>query len=317
MTSILKIVGVVMVVGVLCVGAVVLATDFIWDSFTADTNWITETNWDLDSSYPQNTNDNASITSGGNTCTLNDNSQMWVNRISLAGASPTKRKLHVKNGTLLANKLILGDYAELDVDQNVTVLERTELSKNVWIEIAEGKQLTAAAMGEDNAGVHIKSTSTILNLSGGGDFFAYGIEVAATADEGRVFKLEGGNLTIRIYRDIAIESYTGADDRRAKFWLRSGTINWSTGGYFEMVGGASIARRAELDLDETTCLFRSPIDYFPGYTMIDGYASIDLAAGKQFAMQRLTLGESGAATVVKLTAGSGAVMHVDTADDCP
>ena len=83
-----------------------------------------------------------------------------------------------------------------------------------------------------------------------------------------------------------------------------------------MVGGASIARRAEFDLDQTTCLWPSEV-YLPGYTMIDGYASIDLAAGKQFAMQRLTIGESGAATVVKLTAGSGAVMNVDTADDCP
>ncbi len=31
MESIFKIVGVVMVVGVLCVGAVALATDFVWD----------------------------------------------------------------------------------------------------------------------------------------------------------------------------------------------------------------------------------------------------------------------------------------------
>ena len=51
MTSSVKIVAVVMVVGVLCVGTVALAEDFVWDANSVQTIWLTPAPWYLAGRY--------------------------------------------------------------------------------------------------------------------------------------------------------------------------------------------------------------------------------------------------------------------------
>ena len=65
MKSRFKIVAMVTVVAVLCVATVALATDFTWDANTANTSWLTPTNWDQDLEYPDDGTDNATIDAAG------------------------------------------------------------------------------------------------------------------------------------------------------------------------------------------------------------------------------------------------------------
>ena len=321
MNSRFKIAAMVMVVGVLCVAGVAPATDFVWDGDGllphegAPALWTEPLHWVQASSYPLNTNDNATVTDPypSSTCTYNPSPGVWINQLTVGGVSPTKMTLHVRDDTLIANEMYLQDYAELDVDQNVSVFDHTELSGDVWVDVAAGKTFNALAQGHPHAAVHVKSAYTRLHLTG--VFVAAGIVIDGDADnEPRSLKLDGGTLTITGYSDIAVISDPDVDNKRAKFWLASGTITWNAASYVEMVGGDRLARRAELDLDQDLELYQSAV-YLPGYTMIDGYASIDIAAGKKFTMPRLTIGELGNPSVVKLRVATGAVMNVCTGDE--
>ncbi|MCH7703005.1 MAG: hypothetical protein IID37_15085 [Planctomycetes bacterium] len=314
MTSIFKVMAVVAVVGVLCVGAVALATDFAWDANTANTNWRTVNNWDLDSSFPQNDTDNADITSGGNTCTLNDTGALVVNRITLGGASPTKRKLHIKNGVLVADELLLQDYADVDVDQSFTILEDTQISDNVWIDVANGVAFQLATVTQDHPALRVKSAQAVLNLktTGTGVFKVEGILVDAdAANASRGLKLDGGTLTLGSFSEIELKSDPDTDNQRAKFWLATGSIAAEDfGTYVEMEGGGSIDTGAELDLDQDLAMGTNAT--YPGFIVIEGYASIDIAANKKFTAPTLTIGDAAGmlAAVVDLRAASGAAIEI-------
>ena len=307
MTSILKIVGVVMVVGVLCVGTMALAADFVWDANSVQTSWLTPAHWDLDDSYPQNANDNATIDAAGNLCTFDPGSDVTINNLTLAGASPTKRKLHIKDGTLTAETFDLQDYAELDVDADLTVNSRATLSGSVWIDVANGVTFTAKdGAGNIHDGIFVDGTQTRLILTTGstGTLEAWGIRIDANAaNEQRALKLNGGTLAIKPSEYLWIESDPDADNKRAKFWLAVGGIDFGTSNWIQLVGGGSNARRAEMDLDQDLTLLQN------GFTIIKGYVTIDIAAGKMFTSSVTTISGTGGPAVLTVTSGSGGVMN--------
>lgn len=317
MKSSFKLVAMVMVVGILCVGVLALATDFVWDINTVDTNWRTINNWDLDSSYPQNFNDNADITSGGNTITMNDTSTLLVNRITLGGASPTKRKLHVKDAAILAKELHLQDYAEIDADKDLIVLNHTEISGNVWIDIADNTTVTLQEVDQDTHALHVESSQArlILTTGSGALLTVEGILIDAdTANAARSLKVDGGAVLVPTGGVLEIRSDTAADNKRAKLWIAGGTFDMQAGANIEMIGGSTNARRAELDLDVSVTV--NKLDIYDGIIDIDGYAAIDLAANKTLCTPLLRLGYASGGAVATLVTGSGASMKVNTAE-CP
>lgn len=100
MESIFKIVAMALVIGVLFTGAVALATDFVWDGgFTTDDGWTRPQNWQLDSGYPDDTGDNATIAdvTPHSTCTFDSGSALTIGNLEVTGDSPTWMKLHVKD----------------------------------------------------------------------------------------------------------------------------------------------------------------------------------------------------------------------------
>ena len=71
------------------------ATDFVWDGGAgADNDWTTEANWDLDSGYPNDQDDKATIDP----------------------ASADTVYLSVQSANITVGELILGEYATLEVE---------------------------------------------------------------------------------------------------------------------------------------------------------------------------------------------------------
>lgn len=294
MTSIFRIVAVAMVVGVLCVGAVALATDFTWDSPLASASWLTATNWDQDSGFPDDANDNAAINSGGGLCTYDPHSALTINDLVISGDSPTKRKLHVKNQELTVETLDLNDYGELDLDRTLTVNTGTTMSGTIWI-TATGVALKTGDLTIDG--------NTILNLTTtlNGIVEPGHITIdAEAADAARSFKLVGGDISFPPERGLFIISDDEADNRRAKFWLASGTVSFANQSAISITGGSSAARRAELDLDEDLAL---GVGLATGMT---GHVKIDIAANKTFDTRILGLAGP---CVLQVTTGSGGVLE--------
>ena len=278
MTSILKIVGVAMVVGVLCVGAVALATDFTWDSLLADTSWLAPTNWDQDSSYPQNVNDNATIEAAGFLCTYDPGSALTINNLALAGDSPTRRKLHIKDAALTVDGVAtLGDYAELDVDRNLTI-DDTDMSGNIWVNVADSTTVdlgttvdilgTAGGSGI-SCTLHLKDNTT-------GTFKGATVTIDAdTPDVTRGLKFTSSDSTFDVTVKLVLKSDQTSGTKRAKLWIAAGTINIDDGGagngILEVDGGDDSLRRAELDIDDTLSAEETDFE--------SGYATIDVASG--------------------------------------
>ena len=270
MTSIVKIVAVAMVVGVLCVGAVALATDFTWDSSTADTSWVTANNWDQNSSYPQNANDNTTIDDAGFLCTFDPESDLTINNLALAGASPTKRKLHIKDAALTVANLDLNDYAELDVDQDLTVTGTTTLAGDVFIEVAVSTTF-------DMEDVAVAGASTSVGGIGIGTIKADEVVIDAETDgASRTLKWSAGTLDIE--NQLSLTSSQTANTYIAKLWVYKGTVAIAAAGngVLKVDGGNDPSRRAELDIDGP--LTAEQTDFEDGYVTID-VASLQTATG--------------------------------------
>lgn len=316
------IVAIVLGVCLLFTGALALATDFVWDGdgpLLGEEElalWTGPFHWDQGSGYPDDANDNATITDPdpSSTCTYSPSSGLTINDLTLGGASPTKMKLHIKDQSLITYELLLQDYAELDADANLSVLQHTEISGSVWIDVATGVVVNLLASGQNHPAMHVESAQARLNLTTTGTAVVStaGILIDAdAANASRGLKLNGGTLTLGSFSEIGIKSDPDADNKRAKFWLATGSIAASDfGTYVEMEGGGSAARRAELDLDQDLAMGTN-VGY-PGFIVIEGYASIDIAAGKKFTAPTLTIGDAAGnlAAVVKLTGASGAAIEI-------
>lgn len=304
MHSKLKLVAIVTVVAVLCVGVVALTTDFIWDANTANTSWVRETNWHLDSSYPQNANDNATIDAAGFLCTFDPGSDVTINDLTLGGASPTKRKLHLEDGTLtVTGVLTLNDYAHvvLDAAQTLTVQDKTLMSGSIWID------LTDVDFNAHDIVIEGPTTRLTMTESGIEGSVITGLTLtidASAANAARSFRFDGGEfgrIDLGCFGKVTIKSDLDDDNHRAKFWLAAGHITTGNGAVqITIVGGDSPARRVELDLD----VFWGGGSGVNGLTTMTGYVSIDLADDAPLGFGRLVIGPG----QVKVVAGSNAAL---------
>ncbi len=302
MTSILKMLAVVMVVGVLFTGALALAVDYAWDCTGFCTGaWTTGSSWTAsDNGYPDDANDNASITSSTNIITYNSGSALTINNLTLAGASPTKRKLHIKDADLTVANLDLDDYAELDLDEDLTVNGDTLLSGSIWIDQTEADMNVTAVFIDGKTALHLTQDATSC-------FCATTLTIdAEAADAPRKFELDGGTITLGSMSPLTIKSDTDAPNRRATLWLRNGEIAFGTTSQFLIVGGDTSAKRVELDLDQDVDVQRPS-----GLTTMYGYVDVDVASGKHFNTAKLVI--IGPA-VLKVEAGSGAGLFAFTGE---
>ncbi|MCH7700831.1 MAG: hypothetical protein IID37_04015 [Planctomycetes bacterium] len=143
MKSILGIVAIALVICVLFTGALALATDFVWGcpGQLCSTSWTEEIDWQQGSGFPDDANDNASITSAGYLINYDPDSALTINNLTLTGDSPTWRKLHIRDAALTVNDLHLNDYAELDIDDDLTVEGEMIISGDLKIDVAANKTL--------------------------------------------------------------------------------------------------------------------------------------------------------------------------------
>ena len=270
----------IVLVGTLCVGVVALATDFIWDASTTNTRWVTRNNWDQNSGHPDDVNDNATIEAARFLCTYDPGSALTINNLGLAGASPTKRKLHIKDAALTVDGVAtLGDYAELDVDQNLTI-DDTDMSGGIWIDVADSTTADLGTTVDVLGTAGATGISCILdvedNNSGALTMATLTVDAAA-GDVARGLKVVGSNSTLEVTTKLALKSKQAAETKRAKLWVGAGmTVDISAAGdpnsVLEVDGGDSSSRRAELDIDDTLTAEETQFK--------SGYAAIDVAPGK-------------------------------------
>ena len=271
MKSSFKIATMVLVVGVLCVGVVAVAADFVWDATGTDTSWRTATNWDLDSSYPQNANDNATIDAAGNLCTFDPGSALTINNLTLAGASPTKRTLHIKDAGLTLANLDLNDYAEIDADRNLTATTGTTLSGTVWIDVA-------SARTTDLEDVDVDGATTALVATTSGTLKANDVVIDADAGGAlRTLKFRGGTWDIE--NELSLKSDHDGNIYDAKFWLDTGSV---TPEYLRLNGSEDVSSRVEMDIDQNFTIGTDT-------EAIGGRYSISVASGKTMNTKKLTL----------------------------
>ena len=113
--------------------------------------------------------------------------------------------------------------------------------------------------------------------------------------------------------ELELVSYPDAPDKRAKLWLACDEVIMGGGAYVDIQGGPSFNTRAILDLDVDVDVINFQMgEVYVGVTMIEGYASIDVATGMTFSMVQLTIGELNARSVVKLTVPQAAPQGVLT-----
>lgn len=309
-----------MVVGVLCVGAVAQATDFTWDggNYTND-GWTRPANWVQDSGYPDDTGDNATIAdvTPHSTCTFDDSTERSIKNLEVTGDSPTWMRLHVKDAALnVRGDMTLGDYGELDIDQDMEVHD--DLVCATPIPTAE---LRVQGRGRVNVAANkvflvdeviADGSNAILNVTNAGDFKIHFIGVDADFDNAdRALKLVGGTLKFDTgcdfwHHQILITSDPGGLGQ-GKLWVASTTLDFgtvhSTSVYFE--GGDDAGEEVEIDLDVDMT-----VGQIGSFVSCTGLVEIDIAAGKTFTMNRLVVGDSAGASVTTLTAGAGAKIVV-------
>ncbi|MCH7720917.1 MAG: hypothetical protein IH988_07990 [Planctomycetes bacterium] len=302
----MKIVGVVMAVGVLCVVVVALATDFVWDGDGplpyegAPALWTGPFHWDQGSSYPQNANDNATITDPdpSSTCTYDPLSALTINDLVISGDSPTKMTLNLQDESLTVSTLSLGHYAQVDIDSlsGLTVSGSTSLSGRIWV----------IADSTFNAGdVTIDSSSAVLDLSGNLGMSAESLKLdAETANASRAFKINGGTLGIINVglQEVRLISDNDETNRRAKLWVATGGLTFGCASNLVLIGGDAFSKRVELDLDQDMTVG------VVGSTTMSGYVSIDIADNKVLKASTLTI--SGPA-IVGVVAGTNARLEAE------
>ncbi|MCH7719573.1 MAG: hypothetical protein IH988_01100 [Planctomycetes bacterium] len=279
MTSILKMVGVVMVVGVLCVAGAALATDFIWDGDGllphegAPALWTEPFHWVQGSSYPLNTNDNATVTDPypSSTCTYNPSPGVSINKLTVGGVSPTKMKLHVRDASLTVQALDLDNYAELDLDQNLTATTGTTLSGTVWLDVAS---LTTT----DLENVAVDGATTTLAATTSGTLKANDVVIDAdAAGASRALKFRGGTWDIE--NQLSLKSSQTANTYIAKFWLDTGLV---APAFLRLDAGDHWTRGIELDIDQNLTVGTDS-------ESLGGYTRISIAPAKTLNTKKLVL----------------------------
>ena len=220
---------------------------------------------DQNSSYPQNANDNATIDDAGFLCTFDPGSDLTINNLALGGASPTKRKLHIKDAALTVANLDLNDYAELDVDQDLTVTGTTTLAGDVFIEVAVSTTF-------DMEDVAVAGASTSVGGLGIGTIKADEVVIDAETDgASRTLKWSAGTLDIE--NQLSLTSSQTANTYIAKLWVYKGTFAIAAAagnGVLKVDGGNDPSRRAELDIDGPLTAEQTDFE--------DGYVTIDVAS---------------------------------------
>lgn len=318
MTSIFKIATMALVGGVLSVAVVAQATDFTWDANSTSTSWVDRLNWDPDTDYPNSLNDNAFVDAAGNLCTFDSSSNLSINALWVAGSSPTWRKLHIKDAELtVANAITLGDYGELDVDDDLTIAGIDGpgvllIERSAKVDIASNITFFGGSLQGRGSNAQLTSTT-----AGTFQILSLGVD-ANTENAPRALKLIGGTIDlgpqaggITPPQVVVVSDPDG--NGRGKLWVASTTLNF-TGAYpasIYLVGGDDVGEEAQLDLDVSVSAEASN-----SFVVCTGLVDVDIAANKTFSVRRLIVGSGaeGGTAVVTLTAGLGAEWKVDIVD---
>jgi len=309
MKSSMKIGLIVTLAALLGVGAVAMATDFVWDGAGVGQGggteaWLNETMWDVGSGYPDNANDNATLDDPGTTanCEYSPTSALTINDLVIAGDSPTKMKLIVKDNTLAVSSLDLGDYAEMDVDANFTA-SAAEMSGDVWMDVADSTTADLGAADVVGSSIAASPITCVLhwedNSSGAVTMATLDIDAEA-GDAGRGLKLSGATgAAVTVTDTLTVKCKQSSGTKKAKLWVSSGSLSIDDGdtGTATLVidGGDDSSRSAELDIDDTLTAEQTNV--------LSGYAIIDVASGTFAYLAEYTLNGGAIVTVT----GSGTV----------
>lgn len=256
-----------------------LATDYEWGCTgfcVGGTNWTAPLNWLQASGYPDDSGDNATVADVvfQSTCTFDDSTARTINNLTVTGDSPTKMTLHIKDAALTVANMDLEDYAELDVDKDLTATTGTTLLGKVWIDVASSTTVDLEDVDVDGA-VGLK---TVLTATTSGTLKAYDVVIDAEADgAARTLRFLGGTWDIE--NELSLESSQIANSYDAKFWLSTGSV---TPEYLRINGGDDATRRVEMDIDQ---------DFTIGTDTeaIGGRYQITVASGKTMNTKKLVL----------------------------
>lgn len=205
---------------------------------------------------------------------------------------------------MTVNDLHLNDYAELDIDEDLTVEGEMIISGDLKIDVAANKTLLVPDLS-----LGVVNCNPV--ISGSGTFRVYRVNIDAdTANQERAFRFDGGTMTLGSSTEDGIltlisepETICGVpcaecepepcdcflDLRRGKFWLETGSVVWDANASVKKVllhGGDEWCERAEIDLDQDMTIPASG-----GLLEVLGFARIDIASGKTFRAPKLTIGD--------------------------
>ena len=272
----------VMVIVLACAGGVAVAADYDWvgqgGQVPTPNNWSDADNWSP-SGGPPGSADHAFVDPADSSlCIVDDAGGVTVTDLDLAGDSPTKMRLHVKDGTLEATAdFLFSDYGFLDADQDFTA-DGTGMSGDIWIEVANSTTVDLGAVDVLGSSVSASPTTCTLHLrdNTSGTLTTSTVMIDAEAgNTGRGLKLDGNGTTLHVTGTLTVKSKQDADTKRAKLWVSAGTVNIAAAmGNAVLVvdGGAVSSRQAELDIDDILTAEETRFE--------SGYAAMDVASGK-------------------------------------
>ncbi len=282
MKAILGIVAIALAIAVLCSGGVALAGQ----TFTCDCSglctgaWTWPTSWDVGEGYPQDVTDNVTLDDpdSGSICTYNPSTALVINEMTLAGVSPTKMTLHVRDQALDVDELDFEDYGQIDADKDFTADGPTSVSGDVWIDVADSTTVILDHMTVVTTGAQVHLT-TGTNSTCDINFLTIASVVGGIPTSNRTFKLLGGELDVT--NDVILTSnLTVGASEWAKLWVASGSMTITR--RLDINGGDSTTSAARIDVDGT--LTSTTV------TEMNGRVNVDVASGKTFDTGRLEVG---------------------------
>jgi len=237
-------------------GVVALATNFVWDGdgllpeVGAPALWMQADQWVQNSGHPNNSNDNATLADvvPSATSTFNRTSATTINNLDIAGSSPTKMTLHLRDAALTVANLDLDDYSQLDLDYDFTVNGVTTMYREIWVDVASSKIC-------DFEDVDVTYSATHLHATTSGTLRANEVTIDTEADAAQRGLLFSGG-TWEIDNKLTLRAEQGdAGTNKAALWLVAGTMNIVIGGsakgLLEIDGGDHLDRKVGLDIDGT------------------------------------------------------------------
>lgn len=275
------IVAIVLAVCILFTGALALATDFVWGCpgpLCAPASWTEQSSWDQGVGFPDGTDDNATIDdpSGESTCTYDSETALTIGNMTLAGDSPTRMTLHVRDQTLEVDDFFFEDYGRIDADKNFTSAGPNDISDDIWIDVADNTTVDLGGITD------VVGTSASLHLVTGDnsscDLSDLKIRsvIPGQSTVNRTFKLTGvsaagGDLYVGSCLDLISNLGSGASEW-AKLWVGAGSITIER--LLDIGGGDSATSAARIDVDGALTSTTA--------TEMDGYVKVDVASGKTF-----------------------------------